>query len=126
MIHCFCEGLEQEVEPAPFFLAIVLLERIAKGIQIVELFSHTQKKFRNVRRVLTRAVAAGKNDLTIIGELLFQVRFQIREAAGIVADGKIDFLSLIPVEGCELIVELREIVGTDTGGDPCDFLIGGC
>jgi hypothetical protein len=103
----------------------MLEERIAKGGQIVELFSHTQKKFRNVRRVLTRAVAAGKNDLTIIGEFLFQVRFQIREAAGIVADGKIDFLSLIPVEGCELIVELCKIFRTDTGCDPGDFLISG-
>jgi hypothetical protein len=46
LIHCLCKGLEQEIEPASLFFAIVFLKRIAQRIQIVEFFSHTDKIFR--------------------------------------------------------------------------------
>jgi hypothetical protein len=74
LIHCFYKGLEQEVEPAALFFAIVLLKRIAKRIQIVEFFSHIKKIFRYVRRVLSRIITAVENDLTVIFEFLFKVR----------------------------------------------------
>lgn len=96
LIHCLCEGLEQKIKSAALFLAIMLEERIAKGGQIVELFSNTKKIFRYVRRVLASIITAGKNDLAIIFKLLLEIRLQHRNAACIVLDGKIDIFSLIP------------------------------
>ena len=123
LIHCLCKGLEQEVEPAALFFAIVLLKRIAQRIQIVEFFSHIQKIFRYVRRVLTRVAAAVENNLAVIREFLFEVRLEDRERTGIVLDGQIDILSLFPVEGCKLIMELRKVFRTDTGDDLGDLFI---
>ena len=83
LIHCLCEGLEQEIESAALFLPVVLDQRIAKGIQIAEFFSGIQKKFRYVSWILARIVTAGKNDFAVICEFLAKIRFEYRQASRI-------------------------------------------